>query len=47
MNGRRHIIEPVSPVLPVFTKADLARAIRKSKPRPDPLGKPVGKEHPI
>jgi antitoxin component of MazEF toxin-antitoxin module len=44
LNGRQLIIEPASPALPPFTKADLARAIRKSKPRADPLGKPMGKE---
>ena len=44
LNGRQLIIEPAAPALPSFTKADLARAIRKSKPRPDPLGKPMGKE---
>jgi antitoxin component of MazEF toxin-antitoxin module len=44
LNGRQLIIEPAAPELPSFTKADLARAIRKAKPRPDPLGGPVGKE---
>jgi antitoxin component of MazEF toxin-antitoxin module len=44
LNGRQLIIEPAPHALPSFTKSDLARAIRKSKPRPDPLGKPIGKE---
>jgi antitoxin component of MazEF toxin-antitoxin module len=44
LNGRQLIIEPAPPSLPSFTKADLVRAIRKSKARPDPLGKPIGKE---
>lgn len=44
LNGRQLIIEPAAPALPSFSKADLARAIRKSKPRPDPIGKAMGKE---
>jgi antitoxin component of MazEF toxin-antitoxin module len=44
LNGRQLIIEPAAPALPEFTKSDLARAIRKAKPLPDPIGKPVGKE---
>ena len=44
LNGRQLIVEPAAPTLPSFTKADLARAVRKSKPAPDPLGKPMGKE---
>ena len=39
-----HIVDPAAPALPPFTKADLARAIRKSKPQPDPIGPPMGKE---
>ena len=40
----RRLVESGAPSLPAFTNADLARAIRKSKPRPDPLGKAMGEE---
>jgi antitoxin component of MazEF toxin-antitoxin module len=46
LNGRQLIIEPAAPDLPPFTEADLAKAIRRSKPRMAPLGKPKGMETP-
>jgi antitoxin component of MazEF toxin-antitoxin module len=46
LNGRQLIIEPAAPALPPFTEADLAKAIRRARPRVAPLGKPKGKEAP-
>ena len=44
LKGRK-LVSPRGPTaLFAFTKADLARALRQSKPRPDPLGKPMDKE---
>jgi antitoxin component of MazEF toxin-antitoxin module len=44
LNGSQLVIEPAAEQLPPFTKADLARAIRKGKSRADPLGRRKGKE---
>lgn len=44
LNGSQLIIEPTAEELPAFTKEDLAKAIRKGKPRADPLGRRKGKE---
>ena len=44
LEGGKLVIEPAPPELPAFTEDDLARAIRKSKPKLVPLGKPRGKE---
>jgi hypothetical protein len=43
-NRRKSIAKQAAHSLPSFTKADLARATRKLRPQPDPLGKPVGNE---
>jgi antitoxin component of MazEF toxin-antitoxin module len=45
-NGRQLIIEPAAPELPPFTEADLAKAIRRTKPNLGSLGKTKGKEAP-
>jgi antitoxin component of MazEF toxin-antitoxin module len=44
LDGSQLIIEPAAETLPSFTKADLARAVRKSRPRLVSFGKPRGKE---
>lgn len=44
LDGNRLIIEPVGEELPPFTQADMAKAIRKGKPRMVSFGKPRGKE---
>lgn len=44
LDGSRLIVEPVAEELPPFTLADFRRAIRKVKPRPDPLGRRMGRE---
>jgi antitoxin component of MazEF toxin-antitoxin module len=44
LEGGKLIIEPAAPELPPFTEADLARALRKGKPRLAPLGRARGKE---
>lgn len=45
LDGRRLVIEAANPELPPFTETDMARAIRRSKPRPAPsFGKRRGKE---
>ena len=44
LNGRQLVIEAASPALPSFTKADLKRAIRKSRPIADPIGGRMGRE---
>ena len=44
LEGGKLIIEPAAPELPAFTEADLARAIRREKPKLVSLGKPRGKE---
>jgi antitoxin component of MazEF toxin-antitoxin module len=45
LDGRRLVIEAAAPELPPFTEADMAHAIRRSKPRLAPsFGKRRGKE---
>jgi len=44
LEGGKLIIEPAAPELPPFTEADLARALRKGKPRVVSLGRARGKE---
>jgi antitoxin component of MazEF toxin-antitoxin module len=44
LDGGKLIIEPAAPELPPFTEEDLARAIRKGKPRVAGFGKARGKE---
>jgi antitoxin component of MazEF toxin-antitoxin module len=43
LDGTQLILEAAEQ-LPAFTEADLARAVRKGKPTPDPFGKRMGKE---
>lgn len=44
LKGRQLIVEAAEPAPPPYTKADLARALRKSHPRLVDFGKPRGKE---
>jgi len=44
LEGGKLVIEPSAPELPPFSEEDLARAIRKARPKLVPLGKPRGKE---
>jgi antitoxin component of MazEF toxin-antitoxin module len=44
LDGQRLVIEAAPPPLPSFTKADLKRAVRKSRPRPDPIAARLGRE---
>ena len=44
LHGSQLIIETAAETLPPFTKADLARVARGSKPRLVSFGKPRGKE---
>jgi antitoxin component of MazEF toxin-antitoxin module len=44
LEGGKLIIAPAEPALPPFTEADLARAIRKARPRLVALGRARGKE---
>ena len=44
VNGRRLIIEPAEPTLPVFTQEDLRKAIKRTKVEEVAWGPPRGKE---
>ena len=43
LEGEKLVIEAAEQ-LPPFTEADFQRALRKGKPAPDPLGRPMGRE---
>jgi len=44
LEGSKLVVEPAGEELPKFTRADLLRALKTSKPKEDSLGKPRGRE---